>query len=75
MEKYRNLAEKFIDKGYIQELHWFVPKPMLFDPSITELQIYGSREKARERYDENAEKVYGEDWDYWDAWIDTQLPK
>ena len=75
MEKYRNLAEKFIDKGYIQELHWLVPVPMLFDPSMTQLQIYGSREKARERYDENAEKVYGEDWDYWNAWIDTKLPK
>ena len=48
---------------------------MLFDPSMTQLQIYGSREKAREIYDKSAEKVYGEDWDYWNAWIDTQLPK
>jgi len=72
MKKYQELKDKFLDKGYTEELYWFVPKPMLFDPSITELQIYG-REKAREIYDENAEKVYGEEWDYWNAWIDTKL--
>ena len=75
MKKYQELVQKFLDKGYKEELYWVVPKPMLFDPSMTQLQIYGSKEKARERYDENAEKVYGEDWDYWNAWIDTKLPK
>ena len=75
MKKYNILAQKFLDKGYKEELYWLVHKPMLFDPSMTQLQIYGSREKARERYDENAEKVYGEEWDYWNAWIDTQMPK
>ena len=73
MEKYRNLAEKFIDKGYIQELHWLVPVPMLFDPSMTQLQIYGSREKAREIYDKTAKQIYEKEWDYWNAWIDTKL--
>ena len=75
MKKYNILAQKFLDKGYKEELYWLVPKPMLFDPSMTQLQIYSSREKARERYDENVEKVYGDEWDYWNAWIDTKLPK
>ena len=26
-------------------------------------------------YDENAEKVYEKEWDYWNVWIDTKLPK
>ena len=75
MKKYQELVQKFLDKGYKEELYWVVPKPMLFDPSVLELQLYGSVEKARERYDENVEKVYGDEWDYWNAWIDTQLPK
>ena len=75
MKKYQELVQKFLDKGHKEELYWVVPKPMLFDPSVLELQLYGSVEKARERYDENAEKVYGEDWDYWNVWIDTKLPK
>lgn len=74
MEKYQELVSKFLDKGYKEELFWFVPKPMLFDPSMLELQLYG-REKARKMYDERVEKVYKKDWDYWNAWIDTQLPK
>ena len=75
MKKYQELVQKFLDKGYKEELYWVVPKPMLFDPSVLELQLYGSVEKARERYDENVEKVYGDEWDYCNAWIDTKLPK
>lgn len=74
MKKYQELVSKFLDKGYRDELYWFVPKPMLFDPSMLELQLYG-REKARKMYDERVEKVYEKDWDYWNAWIDTQFPK
>lgn len=74
MKKYQELVHKFLDKGYREELFWFVPRPMLFDPSVVELQIYG-REKALEIYYTSVGKVYGKDWDYWNAWIDTQLPK
>ena len=74
MKKYQNLVQKFLDKGYTEELYWFVPKPMLFDPSITELQIYG-RGKAREIYDKTAKQIYEKDSDYWIVWIDTKLPK
>ena len=55
MKKYQELVSKFLDKGYKEELFWFVPKPMLFDPSMLELQLYG-REKARKMYDERVEK-------------------
>ena len=76
MKKYQNLVQKFLDKGYVEELHWFVPRPpMLCDPSMMQIQMYGSREKASEVYYETVEEVYGKEWDYWNAWIDTQLPK
>lgn len=75
MKKYQELRKKFLDKGYKEELYWFVPTPMLFNPSALELQLYGSSEKAREMYDKRVEEVYGNDWDYWNAWIDTQMPK
>ena len=39
MKKYQELVSKFLDKGYKEELFWFVPKPMLFDPSMLELQL------------------------------------
>ena len=74
MKKYNNLVQKFL-AGYKEELYWLVPKPMLFDPSMTQLQIYGSVEKAREMYNKRVEQVYRSDWDYWNAWIDTQIPK
>ena len=74
MKKYIELKDKFLDKGYLEELYWLVPKPMIFDPSMMQLQLYG-REKAREIYNKSAEEVYGKEWDYWNAWIDTQLPK
>ena len=75
MKKYQELLQKFLDKGYTEELYWFVPKPMLCDPSMMQIQMYGSREKDSEIYYGTVEKVYGEDWDYWNAWIDTKLPK
>ena len=71
MKKYQELRKKFLDKGYKEELYWFVPTPMLFNPSALELQLYG-REKALEMYNKRAEQVYGDDWDYWNTWIDRQ---
>jgi len=56
MKKYQNLVQKFLDKGYVEELHWFVPRPpMLCDPSMMQIQMYGSREKASEVYYETVE--------------------
>ena len=71
MEKYRKLSEKFIDKGYIHELHWLVLPPPIFELS----RLIGNKKEQYQTFLCSVEKVYGEDWDYWSAWIDTQLPK
>ena len=72
MITYSKLVEKFIDKGYIQELHWFVGTPI---PFIPEKAIAKSVEEEKEIYNRIVQEVYGEEWDYWNAWINTQLPK
>ena len=72
MKKYQNLVQKFLDKGYIEELHWLVIPPLPFTPGKL---IANSIEEELEKYDRIVEEVYGKDWDYWNAWIDTQLPK
>ena len=71
MEKYRKLAEKFMDKGYAQELHWLVLPPPAFELG----RLIGNKKERYQTFLSCAEKVYGEDWDYWNAWIDTKLPK
>ena len=68
MITYAKLAEKFIDKGYIQELHWLAIPPPTFDPSRL---INPSLEKFKEI----VQKVYGKDWEYWDTWINHQRHK
>lgn len=68
---YQKLAEKFTDKGYIQELHWFVLPPPIFLLN----RIEGTREQQKKFFDEAVQKVYGEDWDYWNTWIDYQKHK
>ena len=71
MEKYQELLQKFLDKGYLQELHWFVIPPLMFELNKT----IGTKEEQYATYLRIVEKVYGEEWDYWNAWIDTQMPK
>ena len=68
MTTYAKLAEKFIDKGYIYELHWFVLPPPIMNASRL---INPSREK----FNEIVQEVYGKDWEYWDTWIDRQKHK
>ncbi len=68
MITYKKLAEKFIDKGYIQELHWLVLPPPIFDNS----RLIGTREENIKSFLEAVELVYGEDWEYWNQWIDHQ---
>ena len=72
MKKYQDLVQKFLDKGYIEELHWFIFPPIPFNPGKL---IANSIEEELEKYNRRVEEVYGEDWDYWNAWIDTQIPK
>ena len=71
MKKYQELVSKFLDKGYLQELHWFVVPPCSFELGKT----LGTKEEQYETYLRIIEKIYEKDWDYWNAWIDTQLPK
>lgn len=66
MITYSKLAEKFLDKGYIEEFHWFViPPPLIYDPSKL-------IEPSVEKFNEIVQKVYGKDWEYWDTWIDRK---
>ena len=71
MKKYQDLVQKFLDKGYIEELHWFV----IPSPSFELGKTLGTQEEQFQTFLRIVEKVYGEEWDYWNAWIDTQLPK
>jgi hypothetical protein len=72
MKKYNDLVQKFLDKGYIEELHWFVIPTLPFTPGKL---IANSIEEELEKYNRIVEEIYGKEWDYWNAWIDTQLPK
>jgi hypothetical protein len=65
---YQRLREKFEDKGEEQAFYWFVLSPLPYDPSRL-------IEPSRAVYDEIVEKVYGEQWDYWNTWIDYQKHK
>ena len=71
MKKYQELVQKFLDKGYKEELHWFVIPPPMFELNKT----IGTREEQYNTHLRIVEQVYGSDWDYWNAWINTQMPK
>ena len=71
MITYEKLKEKFIDKGYVLELQYFVLSPTPFQFG----RILGTEEKQRKIYKEAIEKVYGADWEYWNIWIDYQKYK
>lgn len=69
------IREKFFDKGYVYEFHMLVPQPLyLLDPSCYDL-MYRTREQIFEQYKKVTVEVYGKEWDYWNTWIDYQLPK
>lgn len=68
MTTYSKLLEKFIDKGMITEFHFFVFPSTLFIPDrliSNSLDDFNSR----------VQKMYGEQWDYWNTWIDYQKHK
>jgi len=71
MIAYPKLAEKFIDKGYLAELHYFISIPPRFILGKTE----GTYEEQKMCYNRIVQKVYGEGWDYWNTWIDYQKHK
>ena len=61
MKKYQELKDKFLEKGYLQELYWFVVPPPMFELNKT----FGTREEQYTTYLRIVEEVYGSDWDYW----------
>ena len=71
MTTYQKLAEKFIDKGYYWELHYMVLRPPLFEPN----KLCGTLEQRKSSFNKIVEEVYGEDWDYWNTYIDYQNHK
>lgn len=68
MEIYKQLVEKFLEKGYLLELHYFVLPPPLFQLG----KILGTMEEQIIFFNEAVNKMYGSDWDYWNTWIDYQ---
>lgn len=62
------LRNKFFDKGYIGEYHFFVLQPPWFILGKT----LGTQEEQYKAYKETVYKVYGEEWEYWNQWIDHQ---
>lgn len=68
MITYENLREKFIDKGYQLELQYLILSPPMFLLG----RCTGTREEQYAYYKSAVEKTYGEEWEYWDQWIDHQ---
>lgn len=71
MITYHKLLEKFIDKGYISEFHFFILPPPWFIPGKT----LGTQEEQFKCYVNAVELTYGKEWDYWNTWIDYQRHK
>jgi len=68
MITYSKLADKFIDKGYLMELHYLVIPPPLFQSG----KLLGTEEEQKRKFSIIVEEVYGEGWDDWNTWIDYQ---
>lgn len=71
MIDYSTIKEKFLDKGYILELHWFVLPP----PTFVLGKTIGTQKEQKIFYEKAVQKVYGKEWDYWNTWIDYQKHK
>ena len=71
MITYEELAKKFIDKGYLMELQYLILPPAPFENG----RLLGTLEEQRKSYNECIQRVYGEDWEYWNAWIDRKCPQ
>lgn len=68
MITYKTLREKFSDKGYMLEFHLLLLPPHPFING----KLIGSLEDQRKMYNKIIQDVYGEDWDYYNTWIDYQ---
>ncbi len=68
---YQKLAEKFIDKGHEAELHWLVLSP----PICIQGRTVGTEEEQKNFHKKAVDIVYGEEWEYWNTWIDYQKHK
>lgn len=75
MVTWGQLKEKFFDKGYICEFHFFIgtiPSPdfsrIIFMPEETQKDVL-------KRFHNQWEKLNQEQWNYWNTWIDYQKHK
>lgn len=68
---YRQVLEKFIDKGHLDAFHWLVltPPPFIFGRTM------GTHEEQLEFYINAVNLVYGKNWDEMNTWIDYQQYK
>jgi hypothetical protein len=68
MITYEKLREKFADKGYLVEFHFFVLPPPLFILG----KALGTEEEHFINYKKAIQSVYGKEWEYWNTYIDHQ---
>lgn len=68
MITYEKLRDKFIDKGYTANFYSMILKPLPFEHG----KLIGSLEEQRKMHNKLIQEVYGEEWDYWNTWIDYQ---
>ena len=69
MITYDKLKEKFEDKGDLQGFYLIVPSPPLF---IFNPVFLGTPKQQFDSYKEAVQSIYGEEWDYWNTYIDHQ---
>jgi hypothetical protein len=69
MITYEKLREKFEDKGYLAEFYFFVPSQLFFVFNPLHL---GTEEEQVIDYKKAIQSVYGDDWEYWNTYIDHQ---
>jgi hypothetical protein len=75
MVTFKEVYEKFEDKGYGYDLFLFLPLPPIFDPTFWQLQCK-SREELYENFKANqATSYYQQELEYFNVWIDYQKHK
>ena len=71
---YSQVVQKFLDKGYLYELHIFVPNPPMYNPCMNTV-VFQTAEENYQTFIKVVNEIYSEQWDYWNIWIDYQQYK
>lgn len=74
MVDYNKLYDKFEEKGYKFEFFTYVSAPIVLDPSLDQLRLFGEGYLKKQRED-LIKNRYQPEWEYWNTWIDYQQYK